>query len=159
MLIKKILIFFSSTILLSCVCSTEDYKDTQVDTIKITFDGAKKEYVGKYGLSIDITDENVIDQIKILVNQSKSTSVFRSLRPVMHRTSVFFINNEENTKAFEINVNTENIVTIIIDDCYYVNEELYRYIAALIMLEEIKNYNGSMNQERYELEIIVPNNM
>ena len=149
-------IFLMLLVILFSSCSKYKGEKNSIayDTVEITFDGyGDYEIDGK--LKISITSPLEVKKLNHLKNQSKR-KWFANLK-----STEFFmrlIYTDSNTGAqllLSISKSTDSSPTIeygsgTIFDGKYKNDELVSYVAAIINLEAIKQYEGSLSQEEYE---------
>lgn len=140
-------------------CSCTKYKGNQdslkYDIIKIEFDGYSKDYETKEKIAISITDSTEVRNLNNLKNTSqrkwfanvKGTEFIIRLVYTDSRTGeqllVCILKSIDSTPTIEYGSGT-------LFDGSYKSDKFFNYVASIINLEDIKQYNGNLSQEEYE---------
>lgn len=127
------------------------------DKVSIEFCGLANDFRNKCHLKLEYTDPSTVKKLNLLKNNS-TRDYFTSHRPVLFEIDIYYFNSKTKEKLKLVLVsNMDN--EIILQSGYYSqfkNGALFNYIASIIKLEAIKNYNGSLSQEEYDKLIDIP---
>lgn len=151
---KRYFIFL--TILL-CSCSQYEgnRNSCKYDIVKIEFDGYSKDYETKEKITLLVTDSNKIRKLNDLKNGSRR-KWFANVKGTDFIIRLIYTDSETGEQLLVRILKSIGSTPTIeygsgnIFDGAYKNEEFFSYIACLIKLEEIKQYEGNLNQEEYE---------